>query len=276
MKTLRLFFIVLWWLDSIPPRQAFHTFSIYSLVRFINNSLSLTSPQSYVLDLTAILTIAARVCSFFFFLHEQINQLSRDAQVEGGSCCLSARPLQYSWLDKNNPPWQHTRGGHDGADGNSLTCFPCPCQTDNATGVTRCPSWIKAQTQVFPSSLAAQFSPSSAFSLRRPHPISLPLSSFSPLLTSSQRSVGYVHRPGEGKSTAAKEKADISVSLGRGGGAVQVAAPVGNSQLLTGSMENKRRDDVALMRFQASMKSWPKKRGCCHGKTPETKKLFRR
>lgn len=33
------------------------------------------------------------------------------------------------------------------------------------------------------------------------------------LLPTSQRSVGHIHRPGEGKSTAAKEKADISVTL---------------------------------------------------------------
>lgn len=58
----------------------------------------------------------------------------------------------FGWTRKS--PWQHTGEGHDGADGYSHTLFTRACQTDDATGVTRCPSWIKAQSQVFPSSFA--------------------------------------------------------------------------------------------------------------------------
>lgn len=65
-----------------------------------------------------------------------------------GLCCT------FGWTRKS--PWQHTREGHDGADGYPFTLPTCACQTDDATGVTRCPSWIKAQSQVFPSLLAPQ------------------------------------------------------------------------------------------------------------------------
>ena len=75
----------------------------------------------------------------------------------------------------------------------------------------RCPSLPYS-----PFSLSLHFSPNTtsiSFSSSR---ILRSLPSFQyhlSLLTSSQRSVGYIHRAGEGKSTAAKEKADISVSL---------------------------------------------------------------
>lgn len=65
-------------------------------------------------------------------------------------------------------------------------------------------------------SLSLQFSPNSASSSFPSSLLLLSIQSFQfflSLLTSSQRSVGHVHRPGDGKSTAAKEKADISVSL---------------------------------------------------------------
>ncbi len=65
-----------------------------------------------------------------------------------GLCCT------FGWTRKS--PWQHTGEGHDGADGYPLTLFTRACQTDDATGVTRCPSWIKAQSQVFPPSLPPQ------------------------------------------------------------------------------------------------------------------------
>lgn len=55
----------------------------------------------------------------------------------------------FGWTRKS--PWQHTEEWHGGADGDPLTLFTRACQTDDATGVTRCPSWIKAQSQVFPS-----------------------------------------------------------------------------------------------------------------------------
>lgn len=122
----------------------------------------------------------------------------------------------FGWTRKSS--WKQSGEGHHEADGYPLTLFTCACQTDDATGVTRCPSWIKAQSQVFPSFLAPQ-----SFSLHI-SPSLLSLSFPSPsflfhfllrLLTSSQRSVGCIHRPDEGKSTAAKEKADMSVSLRR-------------------------------------------------------------
>lgn len=120
----------------------------------------------------------------------------------------------FGWIRKS--PWKQSGAGHDGADGYPFILFTCACQTDDATGVTRCPSWIKAQSQVFPSTLAPQplsfyISPSStSFSFPSP---SFCFHFLLHFLTSSQRSVGCIHRPDEGKSTAAKEKADISVSL---------------------------------------------------------------
>lgn len=65
-----------------------------------------------------------------------------------GLCCT------FGWTRKS--PRQHTGEGHDEADGYPLTLFTRACQTDDATGVTRCPSWIKAQSQVFPPSLPPQ------------------------------------------------------------------------------------------------------------------------
>lgn len=65
-------------------------------------------------------------------------------------------------------------------------------------------------------SLCLQLSPSSTPFSFPSSPILLLLPSFQfllSLLTLSQRSFGYIHRLGEGKSTAAKEKTDISVSL---------------------------------------------------------------
>lgn len=120
---------------------------------------------------------------------------------EQGLCCT------FGWIRKS--PWQHTGEGHDWADGYPLTLFTRACQTDDATGVTRCPSWIKSQSEVFPQHLLC---PSTSFSFLSCL-ILLSFPSFQFLLPKSQRSFGYFHRPGKGKSTAAKEKADISVSL---------------------------------------------------------------
>lgn len=95
-----------------------------------------------------------------------------------------------------------------------------PCQTVDVTGVTRCPSWIRAQSQVFPLLLHPQslsvpfFFHFIFFLLTFSYNFFLPVLYLpTSLITSSQRSVGYICGPGDGKSTAAKEKADISVSL---------------------------------------------------------------
>lgn len=87
-----------------------------------------------------------------------------------GLCCT------FGWTRKS--PWQHTGEGHDGADGYPLTLFTRACQTDDATGVTRCPSWIKAQSQAPPpplplACLSLQFSP-----IQPPSPSHPPLFSF--------------------------------------------------------------------------------------------------
>lgn len=50
-------------------------------------------------------------------------------------------------------------GWHERANGYLVTRFTAAYQADNATGVSRCPSWIKAQSQVFPLSLSLMFSP---------------------------------------------------------------------------------------------------------------------
>lgn len=111
-------------------------------------------------------------------------------------------------------PWQPAGQGHDGgADGHPRALFIPACQTDDATGVTRCPKLDQGPVPGVPlhtclsQSVTALSPPSSLFLLHH-----FPLLLY--LLTLSQRSVGHIHRPGEEKSAAAKEKPEISVSLG--------------------------------------------------------------
>lgn len=70
------------------------------------------------------------------------------------TCCLSARPLLYIWLHTKIPI--KSGSGYDRADGHPFILYTTACQTDDATGVTRCPSWIKARSQVFPSTFPHQ------------------------------------------------------------------------------------------------------------------------
>lgn len=136
------------------------------------------------------------------------------------------KPFAVHLAEQENPHGSTLEKGMMEQMATPLTLFTCACQADDATGVTRCPSWIKAQSQVSPPlvslclshslSLSPQLSPNSTSVSSTSSLIlfSFPFFQFLlPVPTSSQRSVGYIHRPGEGMSTAAKEKADISVSL---------------------------------------------------------------